>query len=118
MKKIAVVGVSSNKEKYGYKIFKDLIKNGYEVWGINPNLKELEGTPIYPSLKELPEKPEKVIVVVRPDVTKKIVDECIDIGVKEIWFQPGSENEDAIEQARKAGIKVITACFMVANRIW
>ncbi len=117
-KKIAVVGVSSNPNKYGYKIFKDLIENEYEVYGINPKLKELFNQTIYPSLKDIPQKIDTLIMVVPPQITEKIVDECIELGIKEIWFQPGSESEKAIEKAKKNGIKTITACFMVSNKIW
>jgi predicted CoA-binding protein len=35
----AVVGTSNNKEKYGYKVFKDLLNAGYKVLPINPNEK-------------------------------------------------------------------------------
>ena len=118
MKKIAIVGVSSNRDKYGFKIFMDLLKRGYDIFGVNPNLKDLNGIKIYPSIKDLPEKPHIVIIVVPPQIAEKIVDECIEVGVEEIWFQPGSESESAVEKSKKAGIKAVTACFMVSNGIW
>lgn len=52
-KEIAVVGVSENTEKYGFKIFKDLIENGYKVKGINPKDGKILGKKIYKNLKEL-----------------------------------------------------------------
>lgn len=117
-KKIAVIGVSSNPQKYGYKIFFDLIKNGYNAYGVNPKLNELNGIKIYPSLKNLPEQPDILILVIPPDVSKDVVKTAIEIGVKEIWFQPGSESKEAIELAKSNNIKTITACFMVSHRIW
>jgi uncharacterized protein len=48
-KKFAVVGATDNPEKYGNQIVKNLIKRGYEVYPVNPKLKELEGLPCYPS---------------------------------------------------------------------
>ena len=42
-KDIAVVGVSDREEKFGYKIFRDLIKHGFNVKGINPRNGEILG---------------------------------------------------------------------------
>ncbi|MCX7641192.1 MAG: CoA-binding protein [Elusimicrobiales bacterium] len=117
-KKIAVVGVSSDPKKYGYKIFNDLLKNGYNVYGINPKINTFENQKIYPSLEDLPQIPDVVIIVIKPEIAKEIVKTCIKLGIKEIWFQPGSESTEAIELSKKAGIKTITACFMINNKIW
>ncbi len=45
-----------------------------------------------------------------------IVDEALRLGIKYLWFQPGAENETAIEQARTAGAHVIAhgPCVLVA----
>jgi len=116
---IAVVGVSLNKEKYGYKIFKDLKNNGYKVYGINPEINEFEdGVKIYENLSKLPVKPDIVITVVQPEVSENIIDECIKLGIKYVWLQPGSESHAAIEKAHKNNIKTTTACFMVHNGLW
>jgi len=118
-KEIAVVGVSKNEKKYGFKIFRDLLKAGFKVKGIHPKITEVLGQRIYPNLKSLEAKPDLVITVVPPEVTEKIVEDCKDLDIKEIWMQPGSESEDAIKKARDYGIKVIyNACFMVDNKIW
>ena len=41
--------------------------------------------------------------------------DCIEKGVKNIWFQPGAENWDAIEIANKNGLNVIAggSCLLV-----
>jgi uncharacterized protein len=118
-KEIAVVGVSSDPGKYGYKIFESLRREGFKVEGVNPRLKELSGVPVYPSLKDLPEKPDMVITVVPPRVTETVVDEAARLGIRDIWMQPGSESEAAIAKARKQGMHVtFNACFMVSQRLW
>ncbi|MEF3280009.1 MAG: CoA-binding protein [Elusimicrobiota bacterium] len=115
---IAVVGVSSNPSKYGYKIFMDLSQNGYEVYGINPKLKSIEGKTIYPDLSSLPTKPDIVLMVVPPESGEKVIQECIKLKIEHIWFQPGSESENLINIAKENNIKTTTACFMVSNKIW
>jgi hypothetical protein len=118
-KEIAVVGVSENVEKYGFKIFKDLLENGYKVKGVNPKDGEILVRKIYKNLKELGTVPDLVITVVPPEITEQIVDECKEIGVKEIWMQPGSESENAVKKAKEYGISVIyNACFMVQHGLW
>lgn len=118
-KKIAVVGVSSREHKFGHRIFRDLLHAGYLVEGINPADGEVLGKKIYRDLKSLPWVADLVITVVSFEVTEKIVEECIALGVKEIWMQPGSESQKAIENALKHNIKVVyNACFMVHQSLW
>lgn len=119
-KKIAVVGVSDNPEKFGYKIFMDLRDAGYDVEAVGVRGGEVNGRTVYKTLKDLPEKPEIIITVVPPVGTDKIVDDAIVLGgVEEIWMQPGSQSEEAAEKARAAGIKVTDrGCFMVVHGIW
>ncbi len=111
---IAIVGASSNKEKWGYKVYKKLREAGFEVYPVNPKYKEIEGEKCYPDLASLPQKPDVVITVVKPEVTKKIVEECKRLGIKRIWMQTGSESKKAIEFCKKNGISVVYgACFVV-----
>ena len=118
-KKIVVAGVSHKPEKYGYKIFSGLLNAGFNVEGINPTNGEVAGKKIHRNLKELNEIPDLLITVVPPQVTERLVDECKNLGIKEIWMQPGSESETAINKAKNLGISVIhNACFMVGHGLW
>jgi len=118
-KKIAVIGVSNKPEKYGFKIFRDLLKDGYDVAGVNPTGPEVLGKQIYKSLKDIKGTLDLVITVVPHQVTEKIVDECGQLRIKEIWMQPGSESDVAIKKANDLGIHVVhDSCFMVVNGIW
>ncbi|MCK9613911.1 MAG: CoA-binding protein [Candidatus Omnitrophica bacterium] len=116
---MAVVGVSHKENKFGFRIFNDLVQNGFNVVGINPTDGEIAGRKIYRSLKEINTKIDLVITVVPARVTERIVDECNELGIKEIWMQPGSESSIAIEKAKNYGIEVTSnACFMVEEGIW
>ena len=113
---IAVVGVSKDEKKFGFRVFKDMIKKGEKVYGINPRADFILGQKIYSKIQDIPEKPDIVITVVPPEVTEKIVDDCISVGIKEIWMQPGSESEKAIKKAQDNGISVIyNACIMLTT---
>ncbi|MBI4335493.1 MAG: CoA-binding protein [Candidatus Omnitrophica bacterium] len=118
-KKIVVVGVSDKEEKYGFKIFKSLIEAGFNISGVNPKNGEILGRKIHRTLEEIQPVPDLVITVVPPSVTEKIVQDCKEIGIKEIWMQPGSESEAAVKKAGEYGITVTyNACFMVQHGIW
>lgn len=118
-KVIAVIGVSDNPEKYGYRIFKDLLGAGYKVAGVNPKGGEVLNENIYKSLSEIENRPDLVITVVPPKITEGIVDECRSLGIHEIWMQPGSESDAAVRKAEGAGMAVTrNACIMVRNGIW
>lgn len=113
----AVVGVSRDPNKYGRKVYLDLKQAGYKVYPINPNVKIIDGDKCYPSLKDLPEKPDVVDIVVPPEVTKKIVQECYTLGIDKIWMQPGSESEEAIRFCKERNMKVLHGvCVMIERR--
>ena len=116
---IAVIGVSDRPEKFGYRIFNDLMAAGYKVTGVNPRGIEVEGRKLFKNLKDISPKPEFVVTVVPSSVTEKVVDDCRDLGIREIWMQPGSESALAIKKAKDYGIKTTAnACFMVEEGIW
>jgi predicted CoA-binding protein len=115
----AVVGASTNPAKYGYRIFRDLRAAGYRVYGVNPGGGEIDGEALYPSLAALPEKPQVVDIVVPPQVTEQVVQECAALGLTRVWMQPGSESEAAIRYCQEHGIRVVhDACAMVRKRVW
>jgi hypothetical protein len=118
-KKIAVVGVSDQRDtgcNLSYRKFKEA---GYQVFAVNPRITSFEGDPCYPDLKSLPEKPEAVFILASPKVTDLIVRQCVDLGVKHVWMhcmmgtKPGlaagmtSVSEEAVRLCRENGIAVI-----------
>lgn len=117
--KIALVGVSESPEKYGHKIFKDLLAANYDVIGINPKAKEILDQKIYPSLRSLNFKPDLVIIVVPPSIALVILREINELKIKNVWMQPGSESDEAIKFAQEAEINlVVNSCIMVEQGLW
>jgi predicted CoA-binding protein len=113
----AVVGVSQNRQKYGYEVFETLVTNGYRVYPINPKYEEVDGHRCYASLDELPEKPEVVVTVMPPAVTEKVVQACARLGIQIVWMPPGSWSEQAVQTCEAQGIeKVHDVCLVFALR--
>jgi predicted CoA-binding protein len=110
----AVVGASRDPEKYGYQVYKDLKNAGYEVLAVNPNAEEILGDKCYPSLENLPVKPDVVDIVVPPKITEEVVKTCKGLEVTNVWMQPGSESEKAIKFCEQNDIDVVYGvCVMI-----
>jgi len=116
-KRFAVVGSFRHKSKYAYQILKALKDRGYEVYPVNPRLKEVEGLTCYPSVKDIPIVCDVADIVTPPVVTAKVVGECRDKGITRIWLQPGAESESIIEFCRKNNLKVVFNLCVMLERI-
>ena len=103
----AVVGATENQSKFGYKIFEKLRRFGYEVYPVNPVYSEVSGEKCYPNLSELPVKPECISVVVGPDKSPEVVMQAKELGIENIWFQPGTYTPDIIDQSETAGLNTV-----------
>lgn len=118
-KKIAVVGVSDKREtgcNANYHKFKSA---GYQVYAVNPHLTSFDGSPCYPDLRSLPEKPDGVFILANPQVTQDIVRQCVDLGIQRVWMHcmmgtkaglaatSTSVSQDAVKMCRENGITVI-----------
>ncbi len=113
--KIALIGASKDKEKFGNKIYLDLKLKGYDVIPINPKEKFIEGDKTYPSLNEMDKLPDIVNFVVPPTIAIKVAQEAVKLGIKYLWFQPGSESNE-LENWLKSSNEIkylINSCIMV-----
>ncbi|MDR5657864.1 CoA-binding protein [Serpentinicella sp. ANB-PHB4] len=109
-----VIGVTPDKNKFGYKIYNKLKNHGYTVYGVNPKYNEVDGEKIYSTLDELPEKPTCVNMVVSPHISIQVLDEIKKQGIKYVWFQPGTFNNEVIEKAEELDLNIVHhACVLV-----
>ena len=89
----AVAGASQDRSKYGNKVFRALIASGRTVYPLNPTATEVEGDPVFASIAELPVVPESLSIVTPPHVTRLVIQQAIAAGVKNVWMQPGAEDD-------------------------
>lgn len=111
----AVVGASTNREKYGNKVLRVYQQNDKPVYPINPRAQTIEGLQAYPDLASLPELPHGVSIITPPAITARVVDQALSLGIEHLWMQPGAENAEAIALARDNGVNVVAygACALV-----
>jgi predicted CoA-binding protein len=115
-KRFAVVGASQNREKYGNKVLRAYLQNDMEAIPVHPSADEIEGRRAFANLSAVPTPFDGVSVITPPAVTERVVEEAIELGIKNIWLQPGAESQAAIDAAQAAGINVIAngPCVLVA----
>jgi predicted CoA-binding protein len=111
----AVVGASTNRDKYGNKSLRVYMQNDRPVFPVNPRADEVEGLPAYPDLASLPEKPHGVSVITPPNVSEQVLEEAGRLGIKHVWMQPGAEFDGCKDRAVELGVNLIAgdACILV-----
>jgi len=110
---VAVVGASSDRNKFGNKALRAFRSEGYTVIPINPNEREVEGITTYPSVLDVPGSIDMATVYVQPDIAMRLLDEFEQKGIPEIWVNPGAESDEMMETARNRKTNVIFACSIL-----
>jgi predicted CoA-binding protein len=113
--RIALIGASNDKQKFGNQIYLDLRSKGYDILPINPKEKIIEGDKAYAALNKMDDMPDIVNFVVPPNIAMKVAKEAVELGIEYLWFQPGSESPELENWLKNTnGIKyLINSCIMV-----
>ena len=107
---VAVVGVSDNPDRPSNDVYQYLARfSDFELYPVNPNLTELDGKPVYPSLAELPVVPDMVDVFRRYDDLPAVLADTLALNPrpKYLWLQQGLWHDEVGEQAQAAGLRVV-----------
>ncbi len=115
---IAVVGATDHPTKYGGIIYRDLKAKGFKVYAVNPYRDRVDGDRCWPSVKDLPDKPTIVVLVVPAKRGMRVIDECAEAGIRNIWIQPGAFSPKIEQQLEEGGFAwTAEACVMVRARV-
>jgi predicted CoA-binding protein len=110
-KRIAVAGASRSGDTAGNAVYRKLRSSGYEVFAVNPNAEQIEGDACYADVGSIPGGVEGVVVATHPNASADVVRDCIDAGIKHVWFHrafgAGSVSDEAVELAESAGLELI-----------
>ena len=105
---IAIVGASANPMRASHDIWTYLKAVGdYELYLVNPTISEVDGTPVYPSLADLPVVPDLVDVFRRREHLNSVLADTIAVGAKVLWLQLGLWDEQIARDGEAAGLTVV-----------
>ena len=113
-KVVAVIGASSNRNKFGNRAVRAFVQQGYTVVPINPHETEVEGLKAYASVLDVAGPIDMASMYVPPEIGEQVIDEIARKGIAEVWLNPGAESDALIARARALQIQPIVACSIVA----
>ncbi len=116
---IAVVGASSGG-KSGGRAVHHLLLAGYKgkIFPVNPSETEILGLTAYPSVRDIPDPVDYVIIMVPAAVVPGVIDDCVAKGVKAVQMftagfsetgeeEPTRLEKEIVARARGASIRLI-----------
>ena len=108
---IALVGASPKPDRASYQVMAYMLDRRFKVIPINPNpdLKEILGQPVVPSLADLPGPVDMVDVFRRSEFVREVYEAARPslAGRKVFWTQIGVRDDAVAQEAQAAGIEVI-----------
>lgn len=115
--RIAVVGASNDRSKYGNIIVRNLMGHGYRVLPVNPSETTIEGLPAYRTLADAPAPIHIANVVTPPGVTLRVLEDAAAANIALVWLQDGSFDDAVLAAAGRAAFKTVhDACIMIVAR--
>ena len=112
-KTVAVIGASSNRNKFGNKALRAFEHQGYTVIPINPNETEVEGHRTFGSVLDVPGSIDVATVYVPAPVGVRVMDDLAQKQIPEVWLNPGADDPEVVARARELGVPIIQACSII-----
>jgi predicted CoA-binding protein len=119
MEVVAVLGASSDTNRYSYKAIQMLKEYGHTPVPIHPRETEVLGYKVVPDIRALVKQGKKIdtlTMYVNPALSTKYQQDIIDLKPKRVIFNPGSENPGLEKALAENGILVEDACTLVLLR--
>ena len=114
MKTVAIIGASSNRDKFGNKALRSFARQGYNVIPINPVEAEVEGHKAYASVLDVPGMIDMATIYVPTAAGVRVMDDLAKKGIPEVWLNPGADDRQVVEKARQLGLKTVQHCSIIA----
>lgn len=111
---VAVIGASSNRDKFGNKALRAFENQGYTVIPINPNEKEVEGHAAYASVLDVPGAIDVATLYIPPRYGVRVMEQLAQKGVAKVYLNPGADGSEVVKRARELGLNAIQTCSIIA----
>jgi predicted CoA-binding protein len=113
-KVVAVIGASSNRNKFGNRAVRAFLSQGFTVVPINPHEVEIEGLKVYASVLDVPGDIDMASFYVPPGIGMEVIADVARKRIPEVWLNPGAESDELITRAKALSIQPIVACSIIA----
>ncbi|MEX2142244.1 MAG: CoA-binding protein [Pirellulales bacterium] len=113
MKTCAIVGDVFNPAKWANKSLRAHQMAGFRVFPVHPAGGELNGSPVYASLTDIPERLDRISVYLRPSLVMEALDAIAEKGCDELWLNPGTYTPEVVERAESLGLHAIRGCSII-----
>ena len=110
---VAVIGASTNRNKFGNKAVRAFREHGDTVVPINPRASEIEGVRAYASVLDYPGTIDEATVYLPPAIGVRVMDELAKKGIKTVWLNPGADGPEVVARARALGLTTHVACSII-----
>jgi len=110
---VAILGASNDASRYAWRAQRLLNEHGYPVFPVSLTHDEIDGTPAYRRLTDIPEAVDTITVYVSPTNLQHCLPDILAIKPRRVIFNPGSESPQAMKILRENGIIVEAACTLV-----
>jgi predicted CoA-binding protein len=111
---IAIIGASTNRNKYGNRAVRVFTRLGYQVFPVHPSAASIEGLPVYRSILEVPaNRLDRISIYLPPEAGLTVIEDVARKPAREVWLNPGAESPELIARGRALGLNVIVACSIV-----
>lgn len=112
MKKVLVIGASPQSWRYAYKAVRMLQDYKYEVIALGKTSDRIGKTFIH-TKREPWTDIHTITLYLNPKNSAEMQDYILQLAPKRLIINPGAENSELEEAARKEGIEVMRACTLV-----
>jgi len=104
------VGASQDPKKYGNIILRWYIDHKLPVHPINPTASTIESLDVVKSINSLPSpSTTSLSFLTQPSITMKSLQEAKQSGVRYVWLQPGSFDDQVLSEAESLGFETVIA---------
>ena len=111
-KKTVVLGASSKIDRYSNRAVNQLMANGHQVIPIGFENEKINGLQIETAFLPI-ENVNTISLYLNPKRQEAYYDYILSLNPKRIIFNPGTENRDLEQLAKKLNIETIEACTLV-----
>ncbi len=111
LRRIAMVGVSRNPEDFSRKLFHEMSDRGYDMVPVNLAAEEIDDKECFQCLQAIKEPVEGVLVMTPFHETLRVVQDCADAGIRQVWIYRasgrGAVSPEAVEFCKQHEIRVV-----------